>query len=247
MPANRPYRRTYRQFVDGNYTEGGRSQYIVHPKFAQSPKNYIRGFLLLQNDLQELFDYIEPSYTNRDCFSYRIHALLVRACIEVEANFKAILRENGYSKRCMNIEKDYYKINKTHLLSYYQVEVPYWKGEHNIRQPFSAWLSTNYNPLPWYQAYNNTKHDRHSNFEQAKFENLIDACCGLLVLLSSQFGTEDFSPGSAFLALESSNDTIGSYFKVTFPENFPLESRYDFNWQVLKHQDDPFENLNYST
>ncbi|BAZ86515.1 hypothetical protein [Dolichospermum compactum] len=245
MSVNRPYRRSYRQFVDDHYTEGGRSQYIVHSKFAQSPKNYIRGFLLLQNDLQELFDYIEPSDQNLECFSYRIHALLVRACIEVEANFKAILRENGYSRSCMNIKNDYYKINKTHLLSSYEVEVPYWKGQHKIRKPFSSWLSTNYNPLSWYQAYNNTKHDRHSNFEQANFENLIDACCGLLVLLSSQFGTEDFSPGSAFLALESSKDTIGSYFKVTFPENFPPELRYDFNWQDLKDQDDPFLECNY--
>jgi hypothetical protein len=42
--------------------------------------------------------YVEPADKNLECYSYRIHALLLRACIELEANCKAILKENGYSK-----------------------------------------------------------------------------------------------------------------------------------------------------
>ena len=98
MPVTCPYRRTCRQFVDGSYSEGGRWQYMLHPKFAQAPEHYVRAFLLLLKDLQELFDYIEPADKNLHCYSYRIHALLLRACVEVEANCKAILKENGYSK-----------------------------------------------------------------------------------------------------------------------------------------------------
>lgn len=77
MTINRPYRRTCRQFMDGEYGEGGRWGYIVHPKFAQSPSHYIRGFTLLLKDLQELFDYVEPAEQNLACYSYRIHALLL--------------------------------------------------------------------------------------------------------------------------------------------------------------------------
>jgi len=95
MAINRPYRRTCRQFVDGTYKG---SLYVKHPSFAQSPEHYVRAFLLILKDFQELFYYVEPADKNLSCYSYRIHALLLRACVEVEANCKAILKENGYSK-----------------------------------------------------------------------------------------------------------------------------------------------------
>jgi hypothetical protein len=207
VSVNRPYRRTCRQFVDGRYTEGGRGQYMIHPKYAQSPGRFVRAFLLILKDLQELFDYVEPADKNLGTYSYRIHALLVRACVEVESNCKAILRENGFSlkqdKKGKDIHwnmGDYKKINKTHHLSAYEVKAPHWSGEEATRTPFSAWSTGNL--PPWYEAYNTTKHDRHTKFEEATFKSLIDACCGLLVLLSAQFGTNDFSPGPTFLATE---------------------------------------------
>ena len=248
MSVDRPYRRTCRQFVDGSYTEGGRWQYMVHPKFSQSPEHYIRAFLILLKDLQVLFDYVEPADKNLACYSYRIHALLLRACVEVEANCKAILKENGYSRSGDWNMGDYKKIEKTHLLSSYEVKVPNWNGTGATRSPFSAWSTGG--SLPWYQAYNITKHDRHSAFEEATFEHLIDACCGLLVLLSAQFETNDFSPGNTLLALEGSSDGmesgIGGYFRVRFPANWPMELRYDFDWQKLKSEADPFQNIDYS-
>lgn len=250
MPIDRPYRRTCRQFVDGSYTEGGRWQYMLHPTFAQAPSYYIRAFLLLLKDLQDLFDYIEPADKNLGCFSYRIHALLLRACVEVEANCKAILTENDYTKAGDMHMGDYQKIDKTHLLSSYQVKVPTWSGNQDTRTPFLAW-STN-RPLPWYQAYNQTKHDRHMQFESATFEHLIDACCGVLVLLSAQFETNDFSPGNILLASpnvysDGMESGIGGFFRVKFPDNWPMELRYDFDWQVLKHEPDPFQAFDYTT
>ncbi len=88
--------------------------YITHPKFAQSSDQYVCSFVLLLRDLQELFDYVEPSDTNLKCYSYRIYELLVRACIEVEANCKAILLENGYKKEDDLNMNDYKKVEKTH-------------------------------------------------------------------------------------------------------------------------------------
>jgi hypothetical protein len=249
MPANRPLRRTCRQFVDGKYAEGGRSRYIVHPRFAESPEHYVRAFLLLQKDLQELFDYVEPADTNLACYSYRIHALLLRACVEVEANCKAILTENGYARAGDWNMGDYKKIQPTHLLSAYEVQIPNWTGTRALRKPFAPWQAGA--SLPWYQAYNTTKHDRHSKFAQATFEQMIDACCGLLVVLSAQFETYDFSSGDTLLALEGPGDGmesgIGGYFRVRFPANFPAEMRYDFNWKNLKDEEDPFQTFDYST
>jgi len=222
---------------------------MIHPKFAQSPEHYVRAFLLLLKDIQELFDYVEPADNNLACYSYRIHALLLRACVEVEANCKAILKENNYRKSGDWNMGDYKKVERTHLLSQYEVEIPNWTGKAALRKPFSAWGSNS--TLRWYDAYNTTKHDRHNEFQRATFENLLDAACGLLVLLSSQFATNDFSPGPGCLLLEGPNDGfesgIGGYFRVHFPENFPPELRYDFDWQKLKLEADPFQMFDYAT
>jgi hypothetical protein len=247
MPVLRPYRRTCRQFADGHYAEGGRSRYIKHLKFAKSPEHYVRGFLLLLKDLQELFDYVEPCDNNLQCYSYRMHALLLRACVEVEANFKAILTENGYHANRMSM-KHYRKVNLTHRLWAYQVKVPLWTGSKTVRSPFSHWQRGN--QIPWYEAYNKSKHDRHTAFELATFDNLIDASCGLLVLLSSQFRTEDFSPSDDVRVVGGINDGmeagIGQYFRVRFPSDWPVEEWYDFDWARLKDENDPFQMLNYN-
>jgi len=250
MPILRPYRRTCRQFVDGSYAAGGRWGYILHPKYALAPEHYVRAFLILQKDLRELFDYVEPSDNNLGCYSYRIHSLLVRACVEVEANCKAILTENGYRKSDDWKMNDYRKIEKTHLLSAYEVKVPTWTGSQSIRKPFVSWA--NGNGLPWYKAYNTTKHDRHSQFEQARLEHALDACCGLLALLSAQFETNDFGPGSALMAMEDTSgdgmeSAIGGYFRVRFPIDFPQDLRYDFDWQKLKSEADPFQIFDYNS
>jgi hypothetical protein len=91
--------------------------YIMHPAFAKEPQHYIRAFELIQEDLLDLFDYIEPADVNLHCYSYRIHALHLRTCIEVEANCKAILKENGYPTGSDWNMRDYKKLEKTHHLS----------------------------------------------------------------------------------------------------------------------------------
>ena len=39
---------------------------------------------------------------------------------------------------------------------------------------------------------------------------------------------------------------IGGYFRVRFPSNWPIELRYDFDWQKLKSEQDPFQQIDYS-
>jgi hypothetical protein len=214
--------------------------------------------LLLQKDLHELFDYIEPSDTNFKCYSYRIHELLLRACIEFEANCRAILSENGYVKRNKhgsivgeqgwNI-KDYFKINPSHQLSEYEVRLPTWYGTQGCRRPFASWHASP--SLPWFQAYNATKHNRHDNFQEATFEQMLDAMCGLVVLLSSQFITEDFSYSNSCLYVSGSppsdgmESAIGGYFRVKFPINWSAADRYDLDWRTMQSQPDPFQHITF--
>ena len=40
---------------------------------------------------------------------------------------------------------------------------------------------------------------------------------------------------------------IGGYFRVKFPDNLPIDARYDFDWSKLKGEADPFETLDYTS
>jgi hypothetical protein len=213
--------------------------------FAIEPKQYIHAFTVIQKDLLELFDYVEPADRNKDCYSFRIHELHMRTCIEVEANCKAILEENNYPKKSDWNMHDYKKLDATHGLSLYEVKFPIWRGNDNVRRPFSSWSPS------WYQAYNVAKHDRHNQFEQANFENLLQAIAGLLVLLSAQFYNEDFSNVEYLVAgfhdREGYAAAIGNYLLVKFPtaNDWSQADLYQFNWAQLQNSPDRFGTLQF--
>jgi hypothetical protein len=247
MSINKPFRRTCRQLLDGSYANSGHGRYVGHPKYASAPEHYVRAFLILQQDLRTLFDYVEPADKNLPTYSYRIHELLMRACIEVEANCKAILQENGYSRAGDWNMGDYKKIELSHRLSEYRIRIPAWSGAAGMLQPFQPWATGG--SLPWYQIYNATKHDRHKEFATATFDVMLNAICGCLVLLSSQFRNQDFSGRDGRLVIstlgDGSEEAIGGYFRVHYPTSWAPAERYDFDWQVLGLLPDPFDQFSY--
>jgi hypothetical protein len=251
MAATKPYLRTCRQFTDGSYDAAGKGRYVADSRFAKEGEHYVRAFTLIQKDLHELFDYVEPADVNKDCYSYRIHALHMRTCIEIEANCKAILTENGYSAAGNWDMRDYKKLEPTHHLSAYEIMLPVWRGTQTVRTPFRSWSTDG--TLAWYQAYNAAKHDRHLQFPQANFGNLLEAVCGLVAILSSQFHTWDFSPQPPFLALsfggppQGFENGIGGYFQVKFPDNWTPEDQYNFDWDRLKDDPDPFQKVTFKS
>jgi hypothetical protein len=203
--------------------------------------------LLLQSDLRALFDYIEPADQNLGAYSFRTLALLLRACVEVEANCKAILKENGYSKGGDWTMRDYRKIEHSHRLSSFEVVVPNWSGLGSRRAPFAAWKASG--SLPWYEAYNAAKHDRHNEFQRASFGHLIDACCAVFILLSAQFLSYDFT-GYLQWTIDKPGDGsdygVGQFFRVVYPSDWDEDEQYAFDWGVLKETADPFASFDYS-
>jgi hypothetical protein len=126
MGEPKPFRRNWRPIVAGQRQS---LMYCRHPKFAKNAGQYVRAFSLLQKDMLELFEYVEPSDNNLTCYSYRIHALLMRVAIEVEANCRAILIENNFPKAADKLTMlDYRKLNASHNLSSYEVRLPVWHG-----------------------------------------------------------------------------------------------------------------------
>ncbi|EKG2484735.1 TPA: hypothetical protein ACGU4U_004318 [Vibrio vulnificus] len=249
MSISKPYRRTARTFVDGSYSGSGKWKYILNPKYAQSPENYIRAFLLIQNDLIELFSFVEPSDLNKATYSHRINELLLRTCVEVEANCKAILKENGYVKNGYWNMGDYKKVEQSHFLSMYEIKVPNWHGQSSIRTPFKKWGAGE--PLPWYEAYNSTKHDRHHNFRNANLDNLVEAVCGLAVIIASQFIHHDFSPAGESFGINSGGPSdgftpsIGGLFRLKFPSSIPEECCYSFSHDDIDFENDIFQEFSY--
>jgi hypothetical protein len=257
MSHSKPFHRNFRGFIDGPNSGYSQWAYIVDREYSNSPEHYTRAFGLIQSDLTRLFEYIEPSDQNLDTYSYRIHELFMRTCIEVEANFKAILKENIFNPKDKNGDPrpekrwnihDYMKVNKTHRLSSYKIHVPIWDGTQSIYEPYKEWIGSN--ELLWYQAYNKSKHDRQVEFKHANLKNLMNSVAGLLALLSSQFRTETFSSGSRSLAVSTDNyystePALGGFFHIDFPNDWLDEEKYDFDWSVLKKQGDRFNKIDY--
>lgn len=260
MPLTKPFRRTVRPFTDQTYHGPSADwMYMLHPDFAESPRHYVRAFKLILSDFDELLNYVEPCDQNLETVSLKIHELLVRTCIEIEANFTAILRENNYGNGKWNLEKDFSKIELSHKLSEYRVRMPLWKGTSDIRMPFKNWSDRskkNWHILPWYQANNKSKHYRHEHFDKATFGNLIDALGGLVVLLSAQFREEEYSTGAKALSIGGHysygfdpnwQDTIGGYFRVQYPSSWLKDELYDFNWQSLSSNTCPFDTIDFKS
>jgi hypothetical protein len=217
--------------------------------FAQDAVKFQRAFFVLQKDFTGLLDFIEPSDQNLSCYSFRTHELLMRVCIEIEANLKAILVENRYPRAAEDLTMvDYSKIDRSHRLSSFQAKLPVWTGSENVRQPFAPWAMGE--RLPWYQAYNRAKHDRHTNFADANFGAIVDAMCGLAILMSAQFTNEDFAP-ECYLQLSGGaadgfEPAIGKYFLTKYPSDWPVEDRYVFDWKVGEADSNPFEPFPYA-
>ena len=255
MAVDKPFHRTCRQFSNGSYGEDGHWRYLLHRKFARDPQHYVRAFLLLQQDLQELFAYVEPAEVNLNTYSHRIQQLLMRTCVEIEANLTAILTENGYVKKKGDLNMDDYRlVNRSHRLSSYEVRIPGWQGGSNTRRPYASWGKTD-KSLPWSRAYNKSKHSRHEFFQLATLEAITDAICGLVVVLSAQFHQEDYSPRGKSLSIgeyysydtdDGMESAIGGFFRVKFPLDWPADERYDFRWDCLEALEEPFDRFDYS-
>lgn len=262
MSFSKPFHRNYRQIKSGHNSGYSDWAYIVDREYSQNPEHYTRAFSIIQSDLIKLFEFIEPSDVNLSTYSFRVHELLMRTCIEVEANFKAILRENIYSPTYRNGSRagqprlendwkidDFKKVNKTHHLDNYTIEFPFWKDSNCRMKPFENWATNQ--SLEWYQAYNKSKHDRLNSFSEANLKNLLSAFSGLFVLLSSQFRTESFSTGGQSLGISvdsyfAGEFGLGGFLMVQFPNNWTDDEMYDFDWSMLKSQPNRFEKIDYN-
>ncbi|TYB30582.1 MAG: hypothetical protein FXF47_08485 [Candidatus Mcinerneyibacterium aminivorans] len=225
-------------------------EYCKNDVYANDRSELCRAYYILQKDLKKIFEFIEPCEENLCTYSHRLYELLLRACTEFENNCKRILTANGYEDTHMNI-KDYYKINKALKLSEYKLTIDFWRGDPIRLKPFDEWNDDEYHPLNWYQDYNNVKHDRNYNFKRASLENVISAVAGVLVTLYSQFNYHTFTVFQlhdiCFETLNNNQMTIAeSLFKIEETPEWHDNEKYDFDWNNLKKEEDPFQEYDFN-
>ncbi len=84
-------------------------------------------------------------------------------------NHRAIFGDNLFFNPPDEFNMGHYrKLEQTHLLSQYEIVFPHWRGGGNVRRPFAPWGKNE--GLPWWKAYNKSKHARHAAFTDARFE-----------------------------------------------------------------------------
>jgi hypothetical protein len=250
-----PFYRTIRSVKDSPNAGYSSWAYIRDKSYAKNPQHYVRAYLLIQKDLTRLFEYVEPSDLSAAAYSYRIHELLMRTCIEVEANFRAILSENDYRPNLNRFQTPilnmsvYKKVDISHHLSSYEVSLPIWEGTSQLFKPFAPW--ENGGSIEWYEAYNQSKHDRQESFKLANLRVLVSAVAGLLVLLTSQFKTESFSAGSDGMSMEGYDyhdlePALGDLFRIKYPDDWSDDELYDFDWSLVSTQEVRFAKYDYN-
>ena len=259
MPITKPYHRIWRPVkgydwsdtvisFDDNNEPKVTLDYLYDDKFAEQneKKSLITATRMILRDLNSLYDYVEPSDDNLCVYSHRIYELLLRTATEFETNCKGILKANGYSRpeSDWNI-KDYFKISRVARLNEYRLTFERWATAHEFK-PFIEWNPSKREVLPWYDAYNEVKHDRYGNFKKAKLEHLMNSLAGLICIMHAQYGEGMSHLGFQEYGTTNINEGIVEtpMFTIKAP-NFPDEEKYDFIWDVLGVEQDPVQKYQF--
>lgn len=240
MGLSSPYYRIYRKNLFGKNTD---DQYCLDKRYADDRFVLCNAFRIIEEDLREIFEFIEPTEKNGNIYSHRLFELLMKCATEVENNCKNILVANGYRKaNDLNI-KDYFKVEKATNLSKYKIRLNIWSPKPRIFQPFKAWMNTY--ALTWYQHYNNVKHSRSTCFQEANLVNVLNAATAVMGLLFAQFHNFAFNPyhdnnsynidSAGFLSTDDSLMSIKPY------ENWSKKKSYNFDWNTVKMTSAPFQ------
>jgi hypothetical protein len=243
MSINKPYFRIYRPGA------GDFADYCTDRRNAENSDILCRAYILLENDLRKIFEYVEPCSHNLNTNSHRMYELFLRASTEFESNAKGILKANGYSTvdRNMNI-RDYKKLDLATKLSEYQLEIGFWRPSKMVITPFADWKKGP--SLKWYQDYNSVKHNRDEYFHLATLQNTLESVAAVLAILYAQFDFNTFTSHTANpIILSHDNENItplsDTMFQVIKPHTWTADEKYQFDWVVLKSNNEPFQKFTF--
>ena len=160
---------------------------VHHAAIASAEKQ----LALLCEDLDSIFSVIEPAPAQGDAYGHRIRNLLLLACTEFEAQCVGILSANNASPigRHFNTN-DYVKLKDAMYLNQYELQLVRFPNWPRL-SPFQGWTASSpTQSLTWYDAYNQTKHDRETHFPAATLSQTINAVAACVCIVNAQVATD---------------------------------------------------------
>ncbi len=188
------------QWPDANIVRVTRAPGEQYPRIWRGPSyrlpnselasfgSSVNSTRLLTERFRQVALTVEPQAENRAAFGHELRHLLILAASEVESAWKAIYVANKFPPAERYNTQDYSALIDPLRLREWGVSLSMYP-DYGIIKPFETWDPRKPTAsLPWYAAYNTTKHDREGNLKSATLENVISALAGLFVMLCAQFG-----------------------------------------------------------
>lgn len=141
-------------------------------------KFYWNYYLALEHDLEAVSRYIEFCESNFSVYSMELARLLFSAASEVDVIAKLLCEFLAPDLKPKNIEK-YKNILNQGMPDFKHTEVFLPRYGLSFR-PWEEWGGTGH--PSWWHAYNNVKHQRDANFNEATLKNALNALGGLLII-----------------------------------------------------------------
>ncbi|MCF7849793.1 MAG: hypothetical protein K9M45_13160 [Kiritimatiellales bacterium] len=141
--------------------------------------SYWQYFLKLESDFHAATRYIPCSKENEATCSIEFAQQLVCISTECEAIIKKLCKTIDHKSPADNM--GHYK--RTLLKKFPEIhKAPvYLDRFHRTVHPLAEWGNSG-GRIEWWNAYQDVKHHRDSNFEKANLKNTLHALCALLIL-----------------------------------------------------------------
>jgi hypothetical protein len=191
--------------------------------------------LLILERLNEILLFVEPDPLTLTAYGHKQRELLLLAATEVEAQWRWFLSHNGvHPKHSGYSTNDYVKLGPALFLQDFDVTIPRHPAVKHL-SPFLGWDAKRpTKSLSWYDAYNETKHDRSEGLRRATLEMCLLATAASLILFVSRFGYHPLYNGRGNLAANF-NETFSVSLSRSDPTTFyvprihiPSNQRADF-------------------
>lgn len=189
------------------------------PAGADFDNSYWHYFLVLEQDFKKTLQFIHLEKENLETYSLEYAKQLICISTEFETIAKLLCNKiDGSKPGNMGQYKEiilgkYSKIWSTPVYVDYHNQMEFY--------PLKPWEQEG-GKLDWWTAYNNVKHERHRNFNNATLKNVLDALGALLIfetyLYKTAFGkTSGIRFGTSILRVPELAETV-YYQKGKLPD-----------------------------
>ncbi len=145
----------------------------------------VTSFLQCEEQLARVLKVLPYCPEHEEVWSPILASLLMDACSQLDSLWghtawlsECVRKDN--KRRDLGI-KNYFEYFGEYVKDRWVV---FWPDEPVKIQPFQAWDgASEYEPLAWWQAYNQTKHDRLANLNKATLSATTNAIAGLFLAI----------------------------------------------------------------